>query len=409
MIGAAGGCWYLYSRYRRRDFFWWSLAWSLYALRIGAIAAFLLTRAQPWLFVHQILTGWTALVLLWAALTFTGSAKWRPLYAAALAFPVLWSYLAIYQLQSFMLAAVPAVLFLSFATFWTGVVFLKLWRATRSRGAATLAGVLIVWAIHHLDYPLLRAQGAWSPWGYYLDILFVLAMSIGIGMLVLEELDRRTRDLERLSARIVRQHEDERHRVSLELHDQTAQVWAVVKMQLGLIREKSSAPLTPALDRVLGMVDAGIQSIRAVTTNLRPPLLDDLGLAAALRALVQDFSEQTRLEITFEAPAHLPHVSSDAGLALYRALQEALANIARHAGATRVDVRLTSTGSTLQLVVQDNGRGIAPAARLQPPASTLGIAGMRERIGALHGSVELQSFDAGGASLTVRIPVSHDG
>lgn len=409
ILGAAGVCWYLYLRDRRRDFLWWSVAWSLYVLRIGAIVAFLATHAQPWLFFHQALTGWTALVLLWAALTFTQAAEWRRWYALALVFPVAWSYLAIYQLESFMLAAVPAVLFLSFATFWTGVVFLKQWRSTGSRGAAFLAGVLITWAAHHLDYPVLRAQGAWNPWGYYLDILFVLAISIGIGILVLEELDRRTRELERLSARTLRQHEDERRRVSLELHDQTAQVWAAVKMQLGLVRERAPRSLVSPIDRVLGLVDGGIRSIRGVTTNLRPPLLDDLGLVPALRALVHDFAEQARLEISFDAPGRIPAVSGEAGLALYRALQEGLSNVARHSGATRADVRLSVSDSRLRLVVLDNGRGVTGAAAIMNanPEPSLGIAGMRKRFTALDGSVDLGSLVSGGAQLTVTVPVGH--
>jgi signal transduction histidine kinase len=410
ILGTAATCWFLYARYRRRDLLWWSVAWTLYVLRIGAIVAFLETRAQPWLFVHQIFTGWTALVLLWAALTFSRSATWRPLYALALVFPVAWSFVATYVLQSFMLAAIPAVLFLSFATLWTGIVFVRQWRVTRSRGAAVLAGVLITWAIHHLDYPILRAQGAWNPWGYYLDILFVLAMSIGIGMLLLEQLDRRTHELERLSARIVRQHEDERRRVSLELHDQTAQVWAAVKLQLGLIREKAPATLTGSLDHVLNLVDTGIRSIRGVTTNLRPPLLEDLGLVPALRALTQDFADQTRLEISFEAPAQIPSVSSDAGLALYRALQEALSNVARHSGASRAEVRLSEENGRLHLAVRDNGRGLANPGAMPGPnaAPSLGITGMRERITALRGSVDLRSISAGGAALTITIPVRND-
>src|SRR5436853_1841785 len=275
-LGTAVLCWYLFAKYRRRHFLWWALAWSMYVLRIGAIVAFLTTSAQPWLFVHQILTGWTALAILWAAMNYAQSARWRPWYAVALVFPLAWSYLAIYQLQSFMAAALPAVLFLSFATLWTGRVFYRQWRNTGSRGAIVLAAVLFTWGLHHLDYPMLRAKGAWNPWGYYLDILFVLAMGIGIVILVLEELDRRTKELERLSANMVHQHEEERRRVSLELHDQTAQVWAAVRMQLGVIREQASAQLTPRIERVLDLVDAGIRSIRSVTTNLRPPLLDDL-------------------------------------------------------------------------------------------------------------------------------------
>ncbi|HEY8174393.1 MAG TPA: sensor histidine kinase [Gemmatimonadaceae bacterium] len=404
-LGTALLCWYLFASYRRRDFLWWSLAWSLYVLRIGAIIAFLLTAAQPWLFIHQVLTGWTALALLWAALNVNAATPWRPRYGIALLFPLAWSYVAIYQLKSFILAALPAVLFLSFATLWTAGVFYKQWRTSGSPGAAVLAGVLVIWGLHHLDYPILRAKGAWNPWGYYLDILFVLAMGIGIVILMLEELDRRTRELQRLSSRMVQQHEEERRRVSLELHDQTAQVWAAVKMQLGVIREQAATQLVTSIDRVLDLVDAGIGSIRSVTTNLRPPLLDDLGLLPALRALVQSFAEQSGLDISLDAPAELPAVSPDAGLALFRALQETLSNVARHSGATTARVQLVAANGELTLVVRDNGRGF-PLPTSHSPIS-YGLAGMRERISAVHGSVVVAS-DAG-ALVTVRVPLTNVG
>ena len=411
-FGTAGLCWYLFARYRHRYFLWWSVAWTLYVLRIAAIVAFLSTRTEWWLLVHQILTGWTALVLLWAALTFSRSAEWRPWYGAALLFPVGWSFIAIYRLDSFMLAAIPAVLFLSLATLATAWVFFRQYRITGSRGAAVLAGVLGAWGIHHLDYPLLRAQGAWNPWGYYLDILFVLATGIGIVILGLEELDRanrtvmvRTSELERLSARIVQQHEEERRRVSLELHDQTAQVWAAVKMQLGLLREGAPQEMSARLDRTLELVDAGIQSIRSVTTNLRPPLLDDLGLGPALRALVESFAAQSNLKVSVDLPAVMPEVAPDAALALFRAVQEALSNVARHSSATAAEVRLRASDGELTLTISDNGRGFRGSDIPSGAAySSLGLAGMRERIAALRGSVTFTSST--GAMVTVRVPLS---
>jgi signal transduction histidine kinase len=405
-VGTAAVCWYLYVRYRRRDTLWWSVAWSLYVLRIGAIIAFLSTREQRWLFVHQVLTGYTALALLLAAMTFSRPAVWRRWYGVALLFPLAWSYVATYQLESFILAATPAVIFLSFATLWTGWIFVRQWRRTGSRGAAILGAVLLTWGLHHLDYPIMRAMGSWSPWGYYLDILFVAAVGIGIVVLVLEELERRTKELGLLSTRMVRQHEEERHRISLELHDQTAQVWAAVKMQLGLLRERAPAALAPEIDRALGLVDTGILSIRSVTTNLRPPLLDDLGLLAALRALVGSFAEQSGLDITVDAPAEIPRVSDETGLALYRAVQEALSNVARHSGATSVTVRLHVDRGDLRLMVTDNGKGLS-AATISPTPPRLGLAGMRERIAALHGDVELEPAAGGGASLVIRLPASH--
>lgn len=414
-FGTAAFCWFLFARYRQRYFFWWSAAWSLYVLRIAAIIAFLVTGASWWLFVHQVLTGWTALALLWAALSYSRAADWRPWYAIAIAFPVAWSYVAIHELQSFILAAVPAVLFLSATTLWTAWIFILQHRSTGSFGAAALGGVLAAWGVHHLDYPILRAQGAWNPWGYYLDILFVLATGIGIVILGLEELDRvsrtvtrRTLELERLSSRMLQQHEEERHRLSLELHDQTAQVWAAVKMQLGLLREGAPAHLAARLDRALDLVDAGIRSIRSVTTNLRPPLLDDLGLVPALRALVESFREQSGLSITLEAPSDIPPVSSEAALAVFRSLQEALSNVARHSGATSAKVRIYALDGELTLSVRDNGCGFKSCGTAPERGSgSLGLAGMRERVSALRGSVTLDS--SAGACVTVSIPLSHVG
>src|SRR5688500_678675 len=409
-LGTAAFCWYLFARYKHRYFLWWSVAWTLYVLRIGATAAFLVRSNEWWLFMHQILTGWTALVLLWASLTFSSVAEWRPCYAAALIFPVAWSYVAIYQLESFMFAVVPAVLFLSGATFITSWVFLQQYRRSGARGAAVLAGVLGLWGLHHLDYPLLRAQGAWNPWGYYLDILFVLATGIGIVMLGLEELDRATRtvalrtsQLERLSARIVEQHEEERRRVSLELHDQTAQVWAAVKMQLGLLREASSPELSGRFDRTLNLVDTGIQSIRSVTTNLRPPLLDDLGLGPALRALVETFGAQSNLDVTLDLPEEMPAVPPAPARAVSRAAQEALSNVARHSAATAAQVRITAHDGELTLTISDNGRGFPePDTGAAAARPSFGLAGMRERITALSGSVAFST--SAGAHVTVRIP-----
>jgi hypothetical protein len=171
---------------------------------MGAIASFLLTGARPWLYVHQVITGLVGLALLWAALVFSRGLEWRPRYALVLLFPPLWSYVAIYRLDSFFWAALPAVLFLSFATLWSGWVFLDHHRRVGSGGAALLAGAFFLWGLHHLDYPFLRARGAWSPWGYYLDLLFELAVGAGILLLVLDDLRRGLGALSALSGDLQR-------------------------------------------------------------------------------------------------------------------------------------------------------------------------------------------------------------
>ena len=407
-------CLGVWRRSREPHFGWWAVAFGLFALRILAIIAFLNTMRREWLFWHQVVTGWTALALLWAAIVFAHRSRWRPWYWILLAFPPLWSYVAVIRLDSFTLAAVPAVLFISGASLWTGVVLLRA-RTSGTAGTSKFLGwTFLVWGLHHLDYPILRAQGAWLPWGYYLDILFVLAVGAGILLLVnadlASRLQGRTVELERLSRRMVSQHEDERRRLSLSLHDETAQVFAAVKMQLGIVRERVDPTLGALVDRALSLVDDGLRGLRNITNDLRPGLLDDLGLQAALRSLVAEFGERRRMPITFDAPDMLPVLSDDAEVALYRAVQEALSNVARHAAGARVRVTLTTTLARVRLVIEDAGPGFAGEAVLSRAAEGghLGIAGMRERIAALGGHMEVQSAEGAGVRLEIVIPVGEE-
>jgi signal transduction histidine kinase len=556
-------CAFLHSRYRKPYFAWWAGAWGLYFLRIAAITSFLLSNQRVWLYWHQVVTGWTALALLYAALVFSQQIRWRTWYLAWVLFPPIWSYIAIYRLQHFLWAAGPAVLFLSFATLWTGWVFLRYRQRVASSGATLLTLAFGLWGVHHLDYPFLRARGSWAPWGYYIDILLALAVGAGILLLVLDDLRRglgalsalsgdlqragrqqdvldallarplslpavrgtalysiheskgrllrgagvcadwtdgalgpaasavlahaietgrpqlagdwfdagsghrsyayaavlpilredaviaalvlvgdardpftalddkfllalghqvgaalenadlysrlesRTVELARLSARMIEQHEEERRRLSRELHDETAQVFSVVKMELGLLRNAVQPDTANRLDHVLGLIDTGIRSIRNVTNDLRPSLLDDLGLLPALRSLVADFSERSGIRTDLAVPAALPPLSREAELALFRALQEALSNVLRHANAGTVDVGISISAEGLLLQVSDDGRGL-PAGmtseRLELQGH-MGLSGMRERITALGGRVRIRPNDGAGALLEVLVPV----
>ncbi len=118
------------------------------------------------------------------------------------ALPVVWSYVAINVLDNFLWAAGPMVVFLSATTAGTAWAFFRYDRLVRSPAARFLVVVLTLWALHHLDYPLLRAQGGWSPWGYYLDIVFEIGVGLGILFLVLEDLDQGLRTLTALSGEL---------------------------------------------------------------------------------------------------------------------------------------------------------------------------------------------------------------
>jgi signal transduction histidine kinase len=183
-------------------------------------------------------------------------------------------------------------------------------------------------------------------------------------------------------------------------------VFSAVKIELGVIRESVPPPQRARLDQVLDLIDTGIRSIRNVTNDLRPSLLDDLGLLPALRSLVAEFAERGGIRMQLTAPDTLPPLSGPAELALFRALQEALSNVLRHAEARSVDIGISVNRDGLLLEVRDDGRGLAPEAgpERRERGGHMGLTGMRERIGALGGSVRFHGEPGAGALLEVRVP-----
>ena len=148
-------------------------------------------------------------------------------------------------------------------------------------------------------------------------------------------------------------------------------------------------------------------SLAAPTEQLRPSLLDDLGLVPALRSLADGFGERCDVTVELETPARLPALSDQAELALFRAMQEALANVARHAGARRVWACLSNSGGELALEIRDDGRGLPPGFDLAVAerAGHLGLAGMRERMAALGGTFVITRADGAGVTLRIALPV----
>ncbi|MGW8282049.1 MAG: sensor histidine kinase, partial [Gemmatimonadota bacterium] len=246
-----------------------------------------------------------------------------------------------------------------------------------------------------------------------LDKPFLLALGHQVGAALahadlFQKLEERKVELERLAARMVHQQEEERRRLSRELHDESAQVFTAVKLQLGMARETAATEQRPALDRAMDLVGSGIRSIREVARNLRPSLLDDLGLLPALRALSGDYAGKIGIPVGLSAPESVPELSAAAELALYRALQEALSNVARHSDATAVDVDLSLHGNDLVLSVRDDGKGPPTDDFDELADGRMGLAGMRERALALGGTVELEAAEQTGTVLRVRIPLTEE-
>ncbi|MDP3720670.1 MAG: sensor histidine kinase [Acidobacteriota bacterium] len=386
-------CYVLWRRQRRDYFLTWSAAWFLYVLRLAAMSTFLVRRDMVWLFLHQVMTGLSALLLLAAAWQLSRGFTWRPWHLLAVPLMVGWAWLTIFGMQSMMVAGVTSTILLSSVTIWTGVVFWRDQRRPSSGAIKVLTWAFVLWGIHHLDYPLLRGFGAAVLYGAFVDMLFLFAIGFGMLFLVLGEerarLSSRTADLEQLTRLLLRAQEDERRRIARELHDEAGQALTAVKIELDLDGHTDAG----------ARVGRALAQVRDLSNLLRPSALDDLGLAVALRALAADVSERSRLQVDLEIDGHAllpPNVE----VVIYRVMQEALTNTVRHACATRVRAYLGLGPHLVVLTVEDDGRGLSPDVR-----PNLGWLGMQERVTAAGGTLAISGHGVPGVRLTASIPV----
>jgi signal transduction histidine kinase len=153
------------------------------------------------------------------------------------------------------------------------------------------------------------------------------------------------------------------------------------------------------------LLDSTVESVRSISTQLRPPILDDLGLEAAVEWQVQEFGRQSGINCQLDLHIGDVFVREEPATATFRILQEALVNVMRHAVADNVDVEIRLAGDTLLLVVSDNGCGIRDVALSSP--RSIGLIGMRERAGALGGKVDICRLTTGGTRVTLELPLEH--
>jgi PAS domain S-box-containing protein len=218
------------------------------------------------------------------------------------------------------------------------------------------------------------------------------------------ELERSRRDLRRLSASMVQAREDERRRIARELHDELGQRLTALKMELSSLRtDAAGAKRAGLIESMLGMVDDIVAAVRRIATELRPLMLDDLGLNAAIEWLADGWSRRMGVAVQLHLPAGETVLDDAINIALYRMVQEALTNIARHARATKVCIEIDRVGTELQLTVMDNGIGFDET--LVHREGSFGLMGMRERALMLGGRLVIGSSPSGGGRVSVRLPL----
>jgi signal transduction histidine kinase len=214
----------------------------------------------------------------------------------------------------------------------------------------------------------------------------------------LAESERRYR---KLSAHLQQVRERERAVIAREIHDELGQALTAVKIDLSLLRPGSEG-FDERRREMSSLIDETIGTVQRITAELRPGILDDLGLEAAAEWQVRTFGARTAVSCSFTAQGAAGALDRDRQTAMFRILQEALTNVARHAAATRVAVVLTQEEGGAVLEVHDDGRGL-PAEELDNPRS-YGLIGMQERAAEFGGRVEFRSPPAGGTAVVVRIP-----
>lgn len=220
----------------------------------------------------------------------------------------------------------------------------------------------------------------------------------------LEESRQRIRNL---SAHLRDSVEQERRRISREIHDELGQTLTALTM--GLARLEKRLPPDDAASRervvdIAALAASALSTVRRIARELRPAILDDLGLCEAVSAHARAFAASAGIIVTVDAPETLPAMDPERATALYRVLQEALTNVARHAGARHVRVELAATARRVSLTIADDGRGASQKALDDPEA--YGILGMRERMRFFGGDVDVAPAKQGGTTVTAVLPLA---
>lgn len=213
------------------------------------------------------------------------------------------------------------------------------------------------------------------------------------------------RDLKRLSARLVEAQEIERQALSRELHDQVGQTLTALKIDVARAEQKldpSQKEIADRLRRARQGAEETLEIIRRLSMLLRPSMLDDIGLSAALSWYAKQFSENTGIRVSLTDDGSADTLPDSHKTSLYRIVQEALTNCARHAEARTAHIHLTSNEDTYVLRIEDDGKGFDPANRPRG----LGMIGIQERIEEMNGVLKVVSAPGSGAKISVTIPVT---
>jgi signal transduction histidine kinase len=216
--------------------------------------------------------------------------------------------------------------------------------------------------------------------------------------------------LRRVAARVQAAAEAEGTRIAREIHDELGSALTSLRWDLEAVQESiavagNSAQLARAGERLAGMrhlTEQTVAALKRITTHLRPRVLEELGLVDAVKQQARDFEASTGIACSFESSIEHPHLSPEQGTAVFRAVQEALTNVRRHAEATNVELTMHEENGALVTRIHDNGKGIPAPAKWR--SDSLGLWAMRERANLAGGTLDIAGSDGAGSTITLEVP-----
>jgi PAS domain S-box-containing protein len=220
-----------------------------------------------------------------------------------------------------------------------------------------------------------------------------------------EALKRSREEIRMLAMAATTAREQEKSRIARELHDELGQALTALKIDIGWLREKAGAAgeVGEKLAAMQALVDRTVAAARRISADLRPLMLDDLGLAAATEWLVQSFTQRTGIACALEATEDDLDLQDPHATAVFRVIQESLTNVARHAQATKVTVTVDRKAGEVRLSVRDDGRGFDAGG--SPRRGSFGLMGLRERASLLGGEASIESAPGQGTTIRMSLPL----
>jgi signal transduction histidine kinase len=216
----------------------------------------------------------------------------------------------------------------------------------------------------------------------------------------------KARHQQEISAKLEKVREEERTRIAREIHDELGQQLTAIKMDLSWLLKKSGSEKSE-IERItkglIKLVDETVVKVRRISTNLRPAILDDLGLFPALEWQCESFEKRTKIKCSLNISMNETEFEADFSTTVFRIFQEALTNITRHSGATEVKINLSEKDNVLKLIINDNGSGLSDDELNQN--QSLGIVGMRERAMLFGGKLTIYGSQESGTTVSLEIPI----